>query len=98
MIRFHTKVHADVVMFDKVALQLIKLMGRSATVPSALAEDEVAEALTKLKAAVSQPTAQQGDSWDDDGISLAHRAQPLIHLLDAAEHAHTHVIWEVTLR
>lgn len=98
MIRFHTKTHADVVMFDKVALQLIKLMGRSPTVPSALAEEDVADALAKLTQAVAQPTAHQGDSWDDDGVSLAHRAQPLIDLLTAAEHAHSHVIWEPTLR
>lgn len=98
MIRFHTKTHADVVMFDQVALKLIELMGRTKTVPSALAEDEVAAALAKLTSAIQQVSAKQGDSWDGDGVSLAHRAQPLIDLLHAAKHAGNHVIWETTLR
>lgn len=98
MIVFQTKQHADVSMFDHVALKLIGLMGHSGSVPGALTEEEVEQALSKLSEAVLNPSAQSGDSWDDDSVSLAHRAQPLLDLLDAAKCGHNHVIWEKSLR
>lgn len=98
MIVFQTKHHADVSMFDHVALQLIGLMGHSGSVPGALTEEEVAGAFENLNDAVNRPSAQSGDSWDDDSVSLAHRAQPVLDLLDAAKKHHNHVIWEKSLR
>lgn len=98
MIFFQTKHHADVSMFDNVALKLIGLMGHSASVPGALTEEEVGQALNKLSEAVTSPAAQSGDDWEDDSVSLAHRAQPLLELLDAAHRNHDHVIWEKSLR
>ncbi|MBE0493635.1 MAG: DUF1840 domain-containing protein [Thiomicrospira sp.] len=98
MIHFQTKNHADVSMFDHVALKLIGLMGHSGSVPGALTEDEIEPALKKLSDAVTNPSAQSGEDWDDDSVSLAHRAQPLLDLLNAAKNGHNHVIWEKTLR
>jgi len=98
MIFFQTKHHADVSMFDDIALKLISLMGHSATVPGALTEEEVEQAMNKLSDAAESPSAQSGDDWEDDSVSLAHRAQPLLELLDAAHRNHDHVIWEKSLR
>jgi|ACQI01.1.fsa_nt_gi ATP-dependent protease HslVU (ClpYQ) peptidase subunit len=95
MINFQTKHHADVMMFDKVALKLIHLMGHSGTVPSAFSSaEEIEAALNKLKSAVSTPSAQSGDDWDDDKVSLAHRAKPLLELLETAHKYEEHVFWD----
>lgn len=98
MIVFKTKHHANVSMFENMALKLIGLMGHSASVPGALTEEEVEQAFDKLREAVSGPAAQSGDDWEDDSVSLSHRAQPLLDLLDAAIQNHDHVIWEKSLR
>ena len=98
MIVFKTKQHADVSMFDQVALKLINLMGHSGSIPGALTEEEVAGAFENLSNAVTLPSAQSGDSWDEDSVSLVHRAQPLLDLLAAAKRGHNHVIWEKSLR
>ena len=97
MIIFKTKHHADVVMFDNIALSLIGIMGHSKTVPGALTEEEIAPAIQSLKAATDNAQAKSGDSWDDDSVSLSHRASPLLELLDAANKNNEHVIWENSL-
>jgi hypothetical protein len=97
MIIFRTKHHADITMFDNVALRLIKQMGHSETVPGAFTADEIEQAIKNLKKAISTPTAKSGDSWDDDSVSLAHRAKPLIELLETAKQHQEHVIWEKSL-
>lgn len=98
MVRFQTKNHADVVMFDSVAAKMLELMGHSGTIPGALDENEVATALSRLESAVSKPAAQSGDDWNGDSVSLSHRVQPLIDLLTTANNAQNHVIWEKSLR
>jgi len=97
MIIFKTKYHADVEMFDAPALNLIRLMGRSDTVPGALNPDEVELALETLKKALSTASAKSGDSWDDDSVSLSHRGAPLLELLQNALQEEEHVIWEKSL-
>ncbi|MEA3404578.1 MAG: DUF1840 domain-containing protein [Pseudomonadota bacterium] len=97
MIVFQTKHHADITMFDNVALKLIKQMGHTETVPGAFMEDEIEQAINNLKQAIAQPSAQSGDSWDDDSVSLSHRAKPLIDLLETAMQNQEHVIWEKSL-
>ena len=97
MIIFKTKHHADIEMFDAPALNLIKLMGHTGTVPGALNPDEVKHALTTLKKALNTASAQSGDSWDDDSVSLSHRGAPLLELLQNAIDEEEHVIWEKSL-
>ena len=98
MIVFKTKKHANVVMFEQVALNLIGLMQHSKTVPGALTEEEIEQAINNLRKAMSSPSAQTGDNWDDDSVSLSHRAQPLLDLLENAHQNKQHVIWEKSLR
>ena len=97
MIIFKTKHHPDIEMFDGVALKLIKQMGHSETVPGALTEDELERAIQHLNHATSQPTTQASDNWDDDSISINHRAKPLLELLENAKQHQEHVIWEKSL-
>lgn len=98
MIIFKTKHHADVVMFDQVALNLIGLMGHSKNVPGALVEEELNTALENLNNALTKSRTANRDSWDDDNVSIANRAKPLLDLLATAINNQEHVIWEKSLR
>ncbi len=72
LVTFRTKTHADLLMFGEIAVYLLKLMGHSGTVPSALLADEVPAALDRLRQAVAahQATvpkaAEDVDDEDDD--------------------------------
>src|SRR5690606_28732893 len=93
MIRFKTEAYANIDMFEDVAVQLLKLMGHSGTVPSAILPEDIPHALTTLKSALEQnkiteASAPEADIDEDElekpTVSLAIRAYPLIELLTAA--------------
>lgn len=98
LITFTTPVYADITMFGDVALNMLKLMGHSATVPGALLAEDIPEALQRLEAAVEvdkqspQPPAEAEDG--EAAVSLSHRALPLIELLKAAIKANRNVMWD----
>ena len=46
---FKSDAYADIIMFGDVAQQLLKMMGHSGTVPSAIQADDVPAALERLK-------------------------------------------------
>lgn len=94
MIRFKTKNHADVVMHDGIAQTLIKKMGASGTIPSALDHEMLAEAIEKLSQAAQQPSAQA--TPQQEAVSLYQRAQPLLELLRAALDNNDSVMWQKT--
>lgn len=105
LVTFKTDAYANITMFGDVAVILIKLMGHSGTVPSALLAEDVPDALARLKAAVSanpgipvDPAPNKGGDGDGDDegthVSLAHRALPLIELLGAAAARRKNVMWE----
>ncbi len=102
LVTFHTKAYADITMFGDVAVRLIKMMGLSGTVPSALMAEDVPRALATLKAAVAradaQETAAQGREKKDEEmeppVSTTHRALPLIDLLQAAAADKRDVMWD----
>jgi len=102
LVKFQSKSYATITMFGDVAVTLIKMMGHSGTVPSALLAEDVPGALARLKAAVAKHSNDPLDPYDgslrgdDDGqsVSLAHRALPLIELLTAAATARENVMWD----
>lgn len=102
LVTFSCKAHADITMFGEIAVQLIKLMGHSGTVPSALSADDVPAALERLrsaieagKAAAAGKAADKGnDDPDSDRVSMAVRAAPLIQLLEHAAQAKCPVMWD----
>jgi hypothetical protein len=90
-------------MFGDVALRLLKLMGHSGTVPSAILADDIPQALARLKAAIaadraasgeSTPNGAESDDSEEPAVSLAHRAFPLIELLEAAAKRKCDVMWD----
>lgn len=103
LVTFRTEAFASVTMFGDVAVTLIKLMGHSGAVPSALMPEDIPEALVRLKAAVAAnpdtPLDPEGDARghtesEETHVSLAHRALPLIELLTAAAAQKKYVMWE----
>jgi Domain of unknown function (DUF1840) len=96
-VTFTTKAYADITMFGDVALAMLKMMGHSGTVPSAIRAEDVPAALGRLTAAVnagaSPPRAVDKDR-DEPIVSMAHRALPLIILLTAAAKDGCDVMWK----
>lgn len=89
---------ADITMFGSVGLQMVKMMGEHESASGAINEDNVPAALEKLKAAVAH--AKENDhtpsSYDGDeqSVSIATRAVPLIDMLNAAIEEHCPVMWQ----
>lgn len=103
LVTFRTDAYANITMFGDVAVALLKMMGHSGTVPSAILARDVPEALERLKAAVAKdkaaggaaaPGAQQDDDSEEPRVSLANRAFPLIELLEAAAKQKSDVMWD----
>lgn len=104
LVTFRTKAYSNITMFGDVAIRLLKLMGHSGTVPSALSAADVPAALERLKAAIaaekmkgaSAPHADgnERDEQDDPPVSTANRALPLIELLEAAAEQDCAVMWD----
>lgn len=103
LITFKSKAHADVVMFGDSARELIRLMGKSDALPSAMGPEDIPRALEKLRSALADH-ADVSKSVNDDAdeeneqVDLPTRAIPLIELLVAAEEAAVPVIWEAGIR
>jgi hypothetical protein len=110
IVTFRSKAYADIMMFGDIAVHLLKLMGHSGTVPSALLAEDVPAALERLKEAVAASKAAEeasddvrkdSDAEDEDdensdehSVALAHRALPLIESLAASATAQCDVMWD----
>jgi len=100
LVTFSCSAYADITMFGDVAVRLIKMMGHSGTVPSALLADDVQAALDRLEAAVDaerqmpEPKDAVQNDDEDPPVSLTHRALPLIKLLKAAAKDKCNVMWD----
>jgi hypothetical protein len=88
-------------MFGDMAVQLLRLMGHSGTIPSAILADDIPAALERLKRGLAEggpPPADAGDEDDPDRdgprVSLAQRAFPLIELLERAAADGRDVTWD----
>ncbi|MBI1396163.1 MAG: DUF1840 family protein [Betaproteobacteria bacterium] len=100
-IRFDSEVGTFIMKGD-IATELIRMMGHSGTVPSALLAKDVPAALTRLRAAVDDLPPPSGDADEDDEdderepvVSLRQRAYPLIDLLGRAAKSESDVTWKV---
>jgi hypothetical protein len=97
LVTFKTKAYADITMFGDIALAMLKMMGHSATVPGAIQAEDVPVALNRLTAAIAKdkaPPPKENKDQEEPGVSIAHRALPLIQLLTAAAKANCNVMWE----
>ncbi len=101
LITFKTRAYADITMFGDVALQLIKLMGRRETVPSAIYPEDIPQALKNLRAGTAAHAgardlaeAHEDSESSKEYVSIHKRALPLIELLEAAHEHDVPVMWE----
>ncbi len=102
LVTFKTSAHADITMFGTAAVSLLKLMGHSGTVPSALLAADIPDALERLQAGIAnsaddtpEPVSDpDSDDAEPAPVPLATRAQPLIALLEAARDAGENVMWD----
>lgn len=88
-------------MNGDVAVQLLRAMGHSGTVPSAILPADIPAALVRLKTAVaqtSQPASRPATGGDKEEketpVSLRNRAFPLIDLLTRAAAKDAQVMWK----
>ncbi|HEX6829709.1 MAG TPA: DUF1840 domain-containing protein [Burkholderiales bacterium] len=99
LIKFDSKVGA-LTMFAEPALTLIRMMGHSGTVPSALLADDIPAALAKLRQALDgyvEPPPQARSEDDEEvknWVPLRKRAFPLIQLLEEAARKDASVMWD----
>lgn len=99
LIKFQTKNYPTIIMFDDIAKMMIKYMGQSGAVPSAINSKDVPIALDNLKNAINRASKEENLSFDVQGdeeefISIATRAKPLIELLESARDNSEYVMWE----
>jgi hypothetical protein len=86
-------------MFGEVALNLIRLMGRQDTMPSAMYPEDIPAAVTRLRSALEREelpgqSADAADYDEEEKVSIQTRAMPLVELLVAAEKEQVPVMWE----
>ena len=99
LVTFSCKAHGNITMLGDVALKLIKLMGHSGTVPSAILAKDVPAALAQLQESIDhtkkkQTVSKSTEDNDEDAVSLRHRALPLINLLQHAVQENCDVLWK----
>ncbi|EGQ7946083.1 DUF1840 domain-containing protein [Vibrio parahaemolyticus] len=105
LITFRCRSYANVTMFGDIALEMIKMMGHSGTVPGSISAQDVPDALSKLTSALSAknaaeenlPTDADVDEEEEQvepAVSLGRRAFPLIELLKSAIKEECEVMWD----
>jgi hypothetical protein len=104
LVVFTNKSGGTVDMFEEVATDLIKLMGRRSTVPSAISAEDLPEALSTLQSALAElnnlETDEQEDSDEEDGesvtksVGLSTRAHPLIELIQQSISDKSFLMWD----
>ncbi|EII3115929.1 DUF1840 domain-containing protein [Vibrio parahaemolyticus] len=105
LITFRCRSYANVTMFGDIALEMIKMMGHSGTVPGSISAQDVPDALSKLTSALSAKNAaeenlptdvdvDEEEEQAEPAVSLGRRAFPLIELLKSAIKEECEVIWD----
>jgi hypothetical protein len=99
LVKFDSEV-GSFTMNGDIAVQLLKAMGHSGTVPSAMLAGDIPDALARLRSAVAaSPKAATESPGSDDKdrrevpVSLGQRAFPLIDLLTRAAAKGAEVMW-----
>ncbi len=100
LVTFRTNAWGNITMFGDVAVTLLKMMGHSGTVPSALLARDVPAALARLKQQLASRATEDdagtpsGDDDAEEPVGLALRAHPLIEMLSAAAEQEADVMWQ----
>lgn len=91
---FTSDAYENITYFHSVAKQLLVLMEHSGSIPGAIKAADLPLALNNLKHGLPhQENTSFGEEGDEPEISLAKRAVPLIHLLEASIKKNCNVMW-----
>lgn len=95
IVRFDSKV-GQLLMNGEVAVTLLRHMGHTGTVPSALLAADVPAALARLESAVAglPPAEPVDDRRPEQAVNLRQRAFPLVELLGRAARKGCDVTWD----
>src|SRR5512147_1742478 len=96
LVKFDSKVGA-LTMFGDVAVQLLKMMGHSGTVPSAILAADIPAALARLREALQHappPAPREDDDERDESVPITRRAVPLMELMQNAIAAKADITWD----
>lgn len=97
-ITFKSKHSPNILTLDRIGLELIKAMGHSGSVPGSLAAADVGPAFAALKESIDRRGQDTGDELGKDdepaSVSFAHRALPLLGMLESAAREGDYVIWD----
>lgn len=103
LVKFSSVKTEPLIMFGDIAVQLIKAMGASGSIPGGIRAEDIPAAIARLQQ-LSVPSAlssEQGThpNHDEDRdreppLALATRAVPLIDLLERAAEGHVTLMWE----
>jgi hypothetical protein len=97
LVTFHSRAWGDITMFGDIAVELLRMMGHTGTVPSALRAKDIAPALDQLqhKLGVTVPPGRVNEDEDSEpNVDLRKRAFPLIQMLRASAREGADVLWE----
>ncbi|MBL8538858.1 MAG: DUF1840 domain-containing protein [Betaproteobacteria bacterium] len=105
LIRFESKA-GRLTMFRNVAVHLLKMMGHSGTVPSAILAADIPAAIERLEQSLKNPpplppdpqstqdAQREAGDEKEPRVSLPQRAYPLLQLLRNAAAQKVDVMWE----
>ncbi len=74
LVTFKSDAYADIMMFGDAALRLLKMMGHSGTVPSAILAEDVPAALDRLKRAIEE--GKSGSQESAHGVGRQGTGRP----------------------
>lgn len=101
LVVFTNKSGSTIDMFEEVATDLIKLMGRRNAVPSAINAEDLPEALTALKSSLAELDNldnNEQESEDEEStaktVGLSTRAHPLIELIQQSISDDSFLMWD----
>lgn len=106
LVRFSSVNAESITMFGDVAVQLIKMLGASGSVPGAIGAEDIPAAVKRLRQELHTQAVQHtgpesavrdepDNEYQEPPVALTTRAGPLIDLLARAGAANASVMWEV---
>ena len=104
MVTFRSDAAADFSLYHDIAIELLKMMGHSGTVPGAILADDIPDALARLTQALAAVSPDEGNrrrelqdaerKTGQSSVTLTQRAYPLTEMLSAAAARHRDVLWD----
>lgn len=97
LVTFHSRAWGDITMFGDIAVELLKMMGHTGTVPSAILAKDIPPALDQLqnKLGVTVPAGRVNEDEDSEpNVDLRKRAYPLVQMLRASAREGVDVLWD----